>query len=277
MQPAGGCVAEREHDQIERREIRVGASRHVVRGHYPLDVADATNRHRAFAVLRGLLRVEAGNCPCWLRNRAEVLGDELECLGLVELARDEQHRVIGLIVVAIERLQPVDRHVLEIGSRSDRRLAVVVPEIRGREDSFQQHIGRTVLARLELVPDDGHLAVEIGLGDERVHHAIRLEVERPAKILVRGRERLEVVRAIEPGGTVRTRAVLGQLLRDVAMAGRPLEHQMLEQVRHAGFAVALMAGADLICHVDRDRLLRLIRKEQDLKAVGQPVLSDAFH
>src|ERR1700752_4227220 len=51
---------------------------------------------------------------------------------------------------------------------------------------------------------------------------------------------------------------------------------MLEQMRHPGFAVALVARADLVGHVDRDRLLRLIRKEQDLEAVGQPVLSDAF-
>ena len=41
--------------------------------------------------------------------------DELERLRLVELAGDEQDRVVGLIVVAVEGLESIDRHVLEIG------------------------------------------------------------------------------------------------------------------------------------------------------------------
>ena len=41
-------------------------------------------------------------------------------LALVELARDEQHRVVGLIVAPVERLKPLDRNVLDVGARADR-------------------------------------------------------------------------------------------------------------------------------------------------------------
>ena len=68
-------------------------------------------------------------------------------------------------------------------------------------------------------------------------------------------EGLEVVRAVEPGRAVESRAVLGQLLRDVRVLRRALEQHVLEQVRHAGFAVALVARAHHVRHVDRDRWL----------------------
>ena len=41
-----------------------------------------------------------------------------------------------------------------------------------------------VLAHLELVADDGHLAVEVLLGDVRVDHPVGFEVERPLEVLV---------------------------------------------------------------------------------------------
>ena len=248
----------------------------MVGGHHPLHVPDTTNGDRALAVLRWLRGIEGGKRTRGLGNGAEVLRDELERLRLVELAGDEQHRVVWLIEGPVKALEAIDRHVLEVGSRADGRLAVVVPEIRRREYTLQQDIGRTVLAGLQLVSHDGHLAVEIRFGDERVHHPVGLQIERPAQVLVGGRERLEVVRPIEPGRAVRARAVFGQFLRDVAMAWRSLEHEMLEQVCHARLAVSLVARADLVGHVDRDGLLRLIGKEQDLEAVRQPVLGDAF-
>ena len=70
-------------------------------------------------------------------------------------------------------------------------------------------------------------------------------------------------------------AVVGQFLLDVAVAGRADEVQVLEQVRHAGFAVALEPRADQVGHVDRDLRVRRIGKQQDAQAVGIGVFGDA--
>ena len=74
---------------------------------------------------------------------------------------------------------------------------------------------RIVLAHLELVADHGHLGVEVLARHEGIDHAVGFQVQRPAQVLVRGREGLEVVGAVERGGAVRPRATLGQFLRDV--------------------------------------------------------------
>ncbi len=55
-----------------------------------------------------------------------------------------------------------------------------------------------------------------------------------------------------------------------------LEQHVLEQVRHAGLAVALVARADEVGDVDRDRRLGGIGEEQHAQAVGEQVFGDAF-
>jgi hypothetical protein len=59
---------------------------------------------------------------------------------------------------------------------------------RGKED-----IQRRVLARLELVTDDRHLALEDFLLEEGVGHAIGFEVEGPGQVIVRDRNYLVIV------------------------------------------------------------------------------------
>ena len=61
------------------------------------------------------------------------------------------------------------------------------------------------------------------------------------------------------------------------MPRRALEQQVFEQVRHAGFAVALVPAADAVGQVDRRRRLRVVGRQQHLQAVGQAVFGDALH
>ena len=69
-------------------------------------------------------------------------------------------------------------------------------------------------------------------------------------------------------------AVLHELALRVGVLRRALEHQVLEQVRHAALAVPFVARADQVGHVDRDRLLRPVGQQQDLQAVRKVVLAD---
>ena len=96
------------------------------------------------------------------------------------------------------------------------------------------------------------------------------------EILVAGVEGLEVVGAVVGGGAVHVGAVIGELLLDV-LAGLGLhEEHVLEQVRHAGFAVAFVARADQVGHVDGDFGLGGVGEKQHVEAVGKGVFGDAF-
>ena len=137
-----------------------------------------------------------------------------------------------------------------------------MPLERGRKHALDEDAVRIVLAVFHLVAHHGHLAVEILAGDERVDHAIGFHGERPVEVLRRRGEGLVIIRAIEPGRAIEIHAAPPELGHDVAARRGALEHQMLEQMRHAGLAVIFVRRADPIGDVDRRRGLGCIRKEQ---------------
>ena len=198
-------------------------------------------------------------------------------LRFVELAGDDKHGVVGLVVASVKRLQPFDRYVLDIRAGADGAVTVVMPEKRGAHDAFAQNAARIVLAQLEFVADDGHFRLQVLRSHERMHHPIRFEIKRPREIGIGGRHRLEVVRAIEPGGAIRSCAPLCQFLRHVLVRRCALEKQMLEQVRHAGLAVPFMPRTNEVGDVDGDGRLGRVGEEQDTQAVGKAILGDPFH
>jgi hypothetical protein len=60
------------------------------------------------------------------------------------------------------------------------------------------------------------------------------------------------------------------------MLGRPLEDHVLQEMRHAGFAVALVPRTDEYGHVHRHLWARVIGIEQETQAVCELVLGDAL-
>ena len=270
------AVADDQRDQLHRRIVGVRPRRRVIAEHHLRHAADAAQRDAALAVLHRVDRVQARQRALGLRDAAERLLDPAHHARRIELARDDQRRVVGLVVQAIERLQPADVDVLDVAARADRRLAVVVPlEHRGQR-LLEQDAPGVVLAHLHLVAHHRHLGVEILARDERVDHRVGLPAEVPAQVVVVGREAGEVVGAVDPGRAVGAQPALGELGPHRAVRRRALEDQVLQQVRHAGLAVVLVARADVIGHVDRGRGLAVIGGQQDLQAVGQPVLADAL-
>ena len=260
--------------------LGVGAGRDVVRRHGKLEVAYPAQRDGTFAVLGGLggVRLEelVGPRAVGARDDAELLLDDLDCPCGLEAAGDDEHGVVRLVVLAVEGLQPVDGHVLDVGAGTDRGVAVVVPEVGRRRDAGLQDADRVVLAALHLVTNHSHLGVEVVLGDEGIDHPVGFEVERPDQVVVVRREGLEVVGAVEPSRAIREGTAFGQFGGNVRMVGRPLEQQMLEEVGHARLAVALVARPHEVCDVHRDLLLALVREQQEAQAVGKPVLRDAL-
>ena len=136
VEAAGGAVAEHAGEHVERGGIGVGAGGNVIERHEALGIADAAQGDGAFAVLRGLVGVGLFERAGGLGNGAEELGDQGEGLGLVELAGDGQQRVIGLVILLVERSQSVDRHIFDVGAVADGGLAVVVPGEGGLEGAL---------------------------------------------------------------------------------------------------------------------------------------------
>ncbi len=135
---------------------------------------------------------------------------------------------------------------------------------------------RRVLAPLELVADDGHFREQVLLLDEAVHQAVGFELEGELQVVVAGRQRLEVVGAIDPGRAVEPGPAFLQGLGNVRMRRRALEDHVLQQVGHAGFAVAFVARADEDRQVDGHGRLRSVGKQQHDQAVVEPVFGDAL-
>ena len=203
---------------------------------------------------------------------ANISAIQRESFRLVELAGDGQHRVIGLVILLIERVQALDRHVLDIGAAADGAAAIRVERVGGLEDALVEDAVGTVLAHFELVADHRHLGVEQRLFDLHAGHALGFEPQRPLEIGVARGDGFVVVGAVVGGGAVEIGAVVGELLLDVAAGLGLLEQHVLEQVRHAGLAVTLVPGADEVGHVDRHLRLGVVGKQEDVQPVREGVL-----
>ena len=89
--------------------------------------------HDALAVLGRLLGVGVARaCRLGFGIEPKYFSDKRERLGLVELAGDDEHAVVGLVVLLVEGLQVFDRHALDVGAVADGGFAVVVPLVGGR-------------------------------------------------------------------------------------------------------------------------------------------------
>jgi hypothetical protein len=180
----------------------------------------APQRGRAFAILDGFLRIDAGQRARRFGNGAEVFRDQRERRVRLELAGDDQHGIVRLVIQLVERLQAADVDVLDVRARADRHVPVVVPLERGGQHLAEQHVLRIVLAVLELVADDGHLGVEVALADERIHHPVGFHRQRPVEVVAGRGKRLEVIGTVPARAAVEAHAPAAQLLHDVAAIGR---------------------------------------------------------
>ena len=139
-----------------------------------------------------------------------------------------------------------------------------------------QHAARTVLAGLELIANDGHLAYEILLAHQCVHHPVGFESQCPVEVIPRCRERFIVIGPVVGRGAVVACPPLGQLLLRIRVAGRSLEQHVLQQVRHAFFAVPLVARSDEVGDVDHERVNRRVWHEQYAQSVVEAVFGHPF-
>ena len=146
VEASGGRDGQHVAQHVERDKVRMRAAHRVVHHAEKFRPAGAAQRHRPLAVLHGLLGVDRRQRARGLRDRPEILDDEAKRRVGIELAGDDQHRVVGLVVEPVERLQPADVDVLDVRARADLQVPVVVPHVGRGEHPAVQHELRIVLA-----------------------------------------------------------------------------------------------------------------------------------
>ncbi len=163
--------------------------------------------------------------------------------------------------------------MFDIALRSDGGTAVAVPQVRGRHHAFVQDTQGAVFAHFEFIAHHGHFRIEIGAGDARMGHAIGFHFERPLEVFFL-LQSFEVVGAVViRGSVVAATAALDQFADLVQLVGA-LEQHVLQQMRHAGFAVAFVPGADQIGDCDGERRLGGIGKQQHLEPVVETIFGN---
>ena len=174
-----------------------------------LHVAGAAQRHRALAVLRRLRGVERGQRARRARDRAEVLLHQRERLRLVELAADDQQRVVGLVPGAVEGLQALDRH------RSRCRRASRSPGCRScaprRRGAACARRARCPARSRRISNSLRTTVISLSRSDLRTNELTMRSASRPSaqsRLSPVAGQRLEVVGAVVGGGAVEARAAL---------------------------------------------------------------------
>src|SRR5262249_11968365 len=222
----------------------MSAGGNVISRNDELCIADSPDCDASLAVLSWLNGVDRRQNSLRFGNGAKIFRDEVQGFGGVKSPGDQQHGIIGLVVLVIEGLEAVYRHVLDIAPGADCVFGVAVPIVGGSEHSLERNAERRVLPEFQLVSNYGHLAVQILPGDERIDHPVGFKIERPFEISVACSKGFEVVRSIEGCGAVWARAVLGKLLGYVDMFWRSFEHEVFKKVSHARLSVVFMTRTD---------------------------------
>ena len=228
VQAAGRRVADRVDQHRQCSAVRMGDTRGVISERDQVCVAGATHVDFAFAVLTGFDRVQLRQRGCRPQALSEMTLDGAQRSSGIDTARNDQRRVVGPIPAAVKRLQPLDRHVLHVGTRADRAVAVVVPQIGGGAQTLEHHLPGVVFVALHLVADHGHFAVEVFLGDQRIDHPVGFQAEQPVQRLVVGGERAVVIGAVERCGCVLFDAAFFHFAGNVGVRRRALEQHVLQ-------------------------------------------------
>jgi hypothetical protein len=281
-QPPVQAAALPRGEDVEREPGRVQLGRAVDR--QPEHHRDQVGRYVGHDVVT-LYAGHRADRPVGCRRRrgdrgqvAEVPLGGVERVLLGHVADDRQDRVVRPVVLAEERVHVLQRGGVQVLHRPDRHVCVRVAfgEREPDEPLVRVAVRAVVVALPLLFLDHVTLVVQVLLVDrvEQVAHPVRLEPER--EVETAAGQRLEVVRAVEEGARVQAGA--GGLQQAEVLTGgdvaRPLEHQVLEEVREPGQPRWFVARPDVVPEVDGDDRDGAVRAHDDPEAVVERLLRD---
>ena len=275
VERAVGFAREHLGQQGQGHGVARCTGRRVIAGKQQRHTTRAAHHHFALALLGGVQGVGLDDGRFRARDAAECFLHGGQRAVHVELAGDDQHRVVGAVVAPVEVLQVVGRDSVKVGERTDDGTAVGMEAVGGGHELVVEHRAGPVLVGFHLVDDDRALALELAGIDADVLHRVGQPGQHPVARGVAGVELAEVIGAVIPGGAVPVDAAPGQLLLGIGNLLGTLEEHVLQQVRHAGFARPFVARSHLVDQIDGHGGLGFVRTQQHGQAVGELVLGDA--
>ncbi len=197
--------------------------------------------------------------------------------GRVDVARNRQRRVAGVVVTREERPYVVQACRAQIVRAADRQPVVrMVGREQRVDDGHAGHAVRAVLVVLPpLVEDDVALIAELLLGQrgEQVAHPVRFHPQRQLERA--GRHNFPVVRAVGVGRPVEHGPCLLERLEvAVIVVLGAFEHQVFEKVREAGASGLLVLRAHVVPQADRHDRAAVVLVNEHRQAVPERVLRE---
>ena len=199
---AGQRRVEHEH------RVKVRRRRRLARARPASDTPSCPAARRARAARRAdrarSSTTRAGSAPGW--NAPEVLLHAPHHVVGVDVADDDERGVVRDVPGAVEAVEVVARHRLQIARPADGRVVVAVRLEGRRGDLGVEHLFRIVVAAIELREDDRALGLAVVGMVEAVRHPLGLDEQHAVERVARGR--LEVRGLIDPGVAVPAAAEL---------------------------------------------------------------------
>ena len=152
-----------------------------------------------------------------------------------------------------------------------------MPLVSCRRHALHQDPKRAVFASLEFVADDDHLFFQVLCFNPGVDQTVSFHLDRKIQIIFFGWQRFVIVCSVVPSRSIHVQhAAILEELWSVGKQVGPAKQHMLQQVRHARFAVTFMTGANKDGHVDGELRLRSVGEQEDLDAVVELVFGNTF-
>ena len=250
-----GAIGRQRIAQRDRRQRGVGL---VYRQRY---------RFGAHRLGRGDARDRLGGAL----DRREILLDPAIERGRIEIARDDEDRIVGPVISGVEGAHIVDRRGIEVGDAADHPAGIRVMLIGERRqiERIELAIGPGEHRLAEFLLHHVAFGGEAGRIDDQRGHAVGLGEQQPLQVV--GGDDLEIIGVIVAGrGVVIAADILGQPVELLGVeVARRLEHQMLEQMRKARTPARIVAPADIVPHLHRDIGGRGVADRIDAQAIGE--------
>jgi len=191
--------------------------------------------------------------------------------GGIRIARNDQDRIVGRIIAAVEIERVRARQLLDLVLPADHGAPVWVVEILRRAALLAEKRGRIVFhPHVALFEHNVALGGDIFLGESEIAHSVGLHAHHQLQPI--GGNTLEIGRLVAGGEGIVGAAVFrhgGGKLTGLHIL-RCLEKEMLQKMGHAGNARLLIRRARAIPHHVHNNRRAMILDHHDFHAVIEP-------
>ena len=133
VQSPGRIVTHQEVDEFEGGHVGVGPGWRVISRQDQRHATDAAHIDLTFAILSRIQRVVPWQGPRRSGDLTKFFFDVGEDRSPIKFARNDQARIVGLVIKFVKGLQAINIHTLDICAGADGALTVVMPLVHRRQ------------------------------------------------------------------------------------------------------------------------------------------------